>query len=216
MPQPVIPSVPSVPAPARFANERWRMPLTRIFAVVVLLLLLFTAHAWEQGVALDVAMEICGFALLIVCAAGRIWSLLYISGRKTTSLVDQGPYSVVRHPLYVSTLLGSIGVGLASENLIALAAILVFTVVSYWPVVRSEERRLIQVHGDAYRDYQRRVPQLIPRFALLSEPAELQVRPRVFRQGALEALAVIGIYMALQIIEGLHLVHALPILFRVG
>jgi protein-S-isoprenylcysteine O-methyltransferase Ste14 len=192
------------------------MPLSRFFAAVIACLVLFTAHGWEQGVAMDIGFEIAGFVLLVLCAAGRVWSLLYISGRKTSSLVDEGPYSVVRHPLYVSTFLGSLGVGFASENLIAMAAILLFTLISYWPVVRSEESRLLEVHGDRYRAYQARVPQLIPRLSLLREPDELLVRPRFFRRGAAEAIAIIGLYMALQMIEGLHAEGVLPVLFRIG
>lgn len=191
------------------------MPLSRAFATVVLGLILFTNHDWQQGAAMDVGCEIAGFLLILACSAGRIWSLLYIAGRKTTSLVDQGPYSLVRHPLYVSTALGTIGIGLASENLIALAGIVLMTLLSYWPVVRAEEHRLIEIHGKAYRDYQRRVPQLIPNFSNLSEPAELTVSPKVFRRGATEAIGMIAIYLGLQVIEGLHNQGLLPVLFRI-
>lgn len=202
--------------PDMLRAERWRLPTARVGAVLVILLIVLTDHAWPQGAAIDVAAEVGGFVLLLACAAGRVWSLLYIAGRKTSSLVDEGPYSLVRHPLYVSTALGSIGVGLASENIVALGAIVLFTVVCYWPVVRAEESRLTAVHGDAYREYQRRVPQLIPRFRGLREPAEITVNPRVFRRGATEAVAIVLIYMGLQMIEGLHGAGVLPVLARFG
>lgn len=191
------------------------MPISRLFAVLALCLILLTDHSWQQGEAVDVAFEISGFLLILVCSAGRIWSLLYIAGRKTASLVDEGPYSLVRHPLYVSTAVGTIGIGLASENLVALVGLVLLTTISYWPVVKAEERRLVAVHKDAYRDYQRRVPQLIPNISIFHEPKELTVNPKVFRRGATEAIAMIAIYMGLQIIEGLHNDGMLPVLFRI-
>lgn len=197
-------------------SERLRMPLSRIAFAAVLIVVLFTDHGWPQGSPIDVLTEIGGFTLLLICAAGRIWSLLYIAGRKTSSLVQEGPYSLVRNPLYVSTVLGSIGVGLASENLLVLALIILFTLLTYWPVVRAEEARLLEVHGDAYRDYQRRVPQLIPSPRNFREPTELAVNPRVFRRGAAEAIAIIAIYMGLQMIEGLHAEGVLPVLLYIG
>lgn len=72
----------------------------------------------------------------------------------------RGPYRWVRHPLYLFVLL----LIWSCPNLTVdrLLFNIMFTV---WMIVASllEERDLIADFGDAYRDYQRKVPMLIPR-----------------------------------------------------
>jgi len=196
--------------------ERIRPWFARGSALLVLVLVLFTDHGFPQGGWLDVTCEIAGFGLLMACVFGRVWSLLYISGHKNSIVVDAGPYSLVRHPLYVSTFLGSLGFGLASENLVALAIIIVLSVVAYFPVVRAEEIKLTKRHGDDYRDYVKRVPQLIPRLRGLSEPESWVVYPRVFRKASFEAIATMSAFILFQGIEGLHNAGVLPVLVRFG
>jgi protein-S-isoprenylcysteine O-methyltransferase Ste14 len=45
--------------------------------------------------------EYVGYALVIVCVVGRIWCSAYVGGYKNTKLIDTGPFSIVRNPLYV-------------------------------------------------------------------------------------------------------------------
>jgi protein-S-isoprenylcysteine O-methyltransferase Ste14 len=77
-------------------------------------------------------------------------------------LVISGVRERVRHPIYlghVCELLGwSIGTGL-----LACWALTGFALVSGIIMVRAEERELVERFGDSYRDYQKKVPMLIPR-----------------------------------------------------
>jgi protein-S-isoprenylcysteine O-methyltransferase Ste14 len=77
-------------------------------------------------------------------------------------IMTTGAYAVIRHPSYSAGILMNIGVGLtlgswASTGLLALAA---FAVYSYRIAV--EERALLRVVGEPYRDFIRRRRRLIP------------------------------------------------------
>jgi len=71
----------------------------------------------------------------------------------------RGPYRLVRHPLYLCTLL----LIWAAPELTA-DRLLMDVILSAWMVVGAflEERDLMADFGEEYRDYRRRVPMLIP------------------------------------------------------
>jgi methanethiol S-methyltransferase len=77
-------------------------------------------------------------------------------------LLREGIYGVVRHPRYLSAGLGAIGLGFFCNN-VGLYMFLVMLVPVGWLIVTLEERELVDRFGDAYRQYQREVPPLIPR-----------------------------------------------------
>jgi len=138
----------------RIANSR--VIVSRIFALGVLALLLFTGHSFSQQGITDVLFEVSGLFLLSICSLGRLWALMYISGNKRRELVTEGPYSMVRHPLYVFSLIGAIGIGLASENLLVLGLIVVFYLFYYPFTILAEERKLTNKFGQAYLEYMKK------------------------------------------------------------
>lgn len=87
----------------------------------------------------------------------------YLSGAPlplpTEPLQTGGLYSLVRHPLYLFSLLVIWPSPIMTESLLAfnIAATLYFVVGS-----RLEEKRLVAIFGDTYLEYKRRVPWLIP------------------------------------------------------
>ena len=56
-------------------------------------------------------IEWFGIFAILLCIFGRTWTSLYIGGRKNRALLTKGPYSVVRNPLYVFSILGAAGAG---------------------------------------------------------------------------------------------------------
>jgi protein-S-isoprenylcysteine O-methyltransferase Ste14 len=92
---------------------------------------------------------------------GRLWSAA-VTRKQDHRIIESGPYALVRHPIYT----GLIGAVLATVLVEATPAVLVGAVLvtlGLWLKARTEERFLSAELGvDAYDDYRRRVPMLVP------------------------------------------------------
>lgn len=83
-------------------------------------------------------------------------------------LVTWGPYSVVRHPIYLGTLILGLGmVGLLGEERL-LPFYAVACVVLYTTMIPAEEAHLRRTFGSEYDMYCAQVPQIVPRLSLPS------------------------------------------------
>jgi protein-S-isoprenylcysteine O-methyltransferase Ste14 len=178
--------------------------VSRIFGVLVLLLVTLTAGSFRQGSLADILLETSGLFLLTICSIGRLWSLLYISGYKKLELITEGPYSIVRHPLYVSSLIGAIGIGLASENLLVLAVLIIFYLFYYPLTILVEEKKLINKFGQAYLDYIKSTPRFIPKLSLYKSPPQVVVNADIFLKNITIGMWFIWIFIALDFIEALQ------------
>ena len=95
---------------------------------------------------------------------------LQLLGRELTPLkfVTPGPYKVIRHPLYVGWML----VFWATPTMTAAHLLFAVLTTAYILVaIRFEERDLVTVHGQAYAEYRKRVPMLIPRLSGKEQPS---------------------------------------------
>ncbi len=192
-----------------------RVMVSRIFGVLVVLLAIFTAPSFKEGGLTDTLLETSGLFLLTVCSTGRLWAMLYISGRKTHELITDGPYSIVRHPLYLFSFIGAIGIGLASENILILAAMVVFYL-SYYPLtILSEERRLTEKFGQVYLDYIKRTPRFLPKLSLYKSPSQLVANADIFLRNMAIGMWFIWIYILFNFIETLQQNGCIPVLLRV-
>lgn len=196
--------------------EKLRITITQVFAVLLVLLICFSARIWEEKLPLVASMLfLIGAFLVGIASMGRLWCSLYIAGYKTDKLITQGPYSMCRNPLYFFSLLGAIGVGFASESL--LMPFLIFIgFVAYYPfVIKSEERELRRFHKDAFDVYVKKVPRFFPKVSILQEPEEYLVKPKIFKQHIFSALWFVWILGILEVIEELNSLGILPTLFRI-
>jgi protein-S-isoprenylcysteine O-methyltransferase Ste14 len=116
-------------------------------------------------------IQVVGFIIFYLGAA--IYNLtLFVAGKylrpapsgihEEHKLILEGPYRVIRHPLYVSYILISLGLSLALHLywlLIPTACILL----GIYPTARAEEEVLVERFGEEYRRYKRRVGMLFPK-----------------------------------------------------
>ena len=92
-----------------------------------------------------------GFALVVLAVLARLWTTLFIAGRKETTLVRDGPYAVCRHPLYAASIAGAAGIGLATRSLVLAACVPLVVAAQLTLAARREEILLEQMHGEAWR-----------------------------------------------------------------
>ncbi|HRK69547.1 MAG TPA: methyltransferase, partial [Hyphomonas sp.] len=108
---------------------QWRRRIALGIAILFLgLLLPFVCAVWLHTNPLVYSqIEHAGIFLIFVAIAGRTWSALHIGGNKKVVLVDTGPYSVVRNPLYLFTLIGAAGIGAQTSSLVVTLACPIIT-----------------------------------------------------------------------------------------
>ncbi|RJQ52231.1 MAG: isoprenylcysteine carboxylmethyltransferase family protein [Nitrospiraceae bacterium] len=192
-----------------------RIMLSRIFTGALFIVLFTTTHSWESGSPVDITIEFIGLALIIIGSYGRIWSYLYICGRKTDELVIIGPYSITRNPLYFFSLIGAIGVGFASENILVVGLIILFFIIIYPVIISAEEKKLEELHGDAFRDYRNSVPRLFPKTFTLQHPELYEIYTRKFGRVFFDAMWFVWLFIIMQVIEKLHNFKIIPVLWQV-
>lgn len=101
------------------------------------------------------------FVLSAIRTLGRQWSLLP-RVIDVHVLVADGPYAVVRHPIYTGLLGMLIATGLALGWSLAIPAAVVLYLAGAAVRIRIEEALLAQVFGDQYARYRARVPAILP------------------------------------------------------
>ena len=150
-------------------------------------------------------LESFGIAAIIVCIVGRAWCSLYIGGRKKAEIVDRGPYSITRNPLYVFSFIGAFGMG-AQTGSIAIAALFVLiAVLVFAATVKREEAWLTEAFGPTYAAYVARTPRFWPHFSEWRDHEIIEVQPRFFLITLRDGLVML---LALPLFEGLeHFQH---------
>lgn len=195
--------------------EKLRIIVTQIFIAGLMVMLSISCNAWEDTVPLmSTLLFVVGIVLVGIASLGRLWCSLYIAGYKTDKLIIVGPYSMTRNPLYFFSLLGGIGVGFATETFSIPILIAVAFAIYYHCVIRSEEEELRQMHGNQFRQYEKRAPRFWPRIPKLFEPEEYTVKPIIFRKHIFHALWFIWIVGLLEIVEAFHELKYLPMIFK--
>jgi protein-S-isoprenylcysteine O-methyltransferase Ste14 len=110
-----------------------------------------------------------GIVLAFAGIALRLYSVWFL-GRSFTcevstapgqTVVDRGPYRLLRHPSYAGGLLTIFGLLLSVTNLLAFTGFLV-ALAGYANRIRVEERVLAAELGEPYRQYMKRTKRLIP------------------------------------------------------
>jgi protein-S-isoprenylcysteine O-methyltransferase Ste14 len=194
---------------------KYRIEISRIFVVALVIMIVLSGSVWESKAHFVTAiLFMIGCVLVGIATLGRLWCSLYIAGYKTDVLVTEGPYSMCRNPLYFFSLLGAVGVGFASETFtLPVALFLIFTI--YYPsVIKSEEMELRKLHGDKFNTYCRSVPRFFPNLSKLKEPEEYIVKPVIYKRHMFDALWFIWLIGIMEIIESLHELNIIPIVFN--
>ncbi len=102
-----------------------------------------------------------GFAWWARLHLGKLWSA-FVTRKADHTIIDTGPYGIVRHPIYTGIILAALAVAILKGTVFAIAGVLLATL-GFWIKARLEERFLREELGtETYDSYRRRVPMLIP------------------------------------------------------
>lgn len=180
-----------------------RILVSRLLAIAFFALMAVTGSALE-GRIISSVLFLIGLTLVGAATVGRLWCSLYISGRKDSELITSGPYSISRNPLYFFSLLGFVGIGLATETLsFSVAFALIFLLV-YPATIRREEEFLRAKFGSAFTDYCARTPRFFPSLKAFNEPGSYVVNPRLFRRTMGDVLWFVWLVGIIELVEALH------------
>lgn len=184
-------------------QRRRKLAIALTAAVLVGVAPFVRSYGAVSGVLHDTA-ELVGLVLIGVAIMGRVWCTLYIGGRKANELVDTGPYSITRNPLYMFSFIGAAGIGLGSGSLLIGAVFALGAYVLFRPVVLSEEQALRALFGPPFEDYCRRVPRFLPRFSAWRETDVLVVRPATLWRTMRDGLAFLMVVPFFELVEKLQ------------
>jgi len=194
--------------------RKMRILLLRLSSVPIIFIVVFVRPRWEVGSAVAVAIESVGYLFLLAGLGVRMWSILYVGGRKSHELVTDGPYSICRNPLYVGTFLLVIGVGLCFENLLVLPALAVIVVPVHVIAARLEERHLVSLFPKEYSLYRQSTPRFWPRLRGYRSRESLVVSLHAVRRVVVDTAAVLLIPMVEDLLEVLHDHAVVPVLWH--
>jgi len=80
----------------------------------------------------------------------------------TQNLLTKGPYAYCRNPMSFGTILFYFGLAIIGESITALVFVFIFSALLLWYLKFIEEKELVERFGKSYKQYQRKVPFLIP------------------------------------------------------
>lgn len=149
---------------------RWRSYLPLLLVPVLILAVTYCQHPIRSHLG-DLAWEVACFVLALVGFAMRAVTVGFAapgtSGRNTRrqkarSLNTTGPYSIVRHPLYLSNTVIALAFALFPHTWAAPPVVTVLALGYYATIARREEAFLRERFGVAFETWAARVPAIVP------------------------------------------------------
>ena len=176
----------TAPDPDAIARVQLVRKIVLLIAILGLVGLASVADTRSVAGVWSNVLSLISLAAMVVAIVGRAWCSLYIGGRKKAEIVDTGPYSLSRNPLYVFSFIGAFGIGAQSGSLILAALFLLIAIAVFSLTVRQEEAWLGRAFGDVYARYRARTPRFWPRFSNWRDTEQLEVRPAYFLRTLLD------------------------------
>jgi protein-S-isoprenylcysteine O-methyltransferase Ste14 len=150
--------------------------LTPLFTWMPVAYLIYSKSDLLLGfrVSMPLSVQASGWIVFSLGMLLQLWTLRLLGGKRITGLAEvtamagnrvirSGPFSVVRHPTYVSHTMMFAGVflstGIVSVGIITLLDLFIINAV----VIPLEDRELTERLGNEYREYRKNVPAYFPR-----------------------------------------------------
>ena len=191
-------------------NQRLRIHLVQLAALIFALLLLLVRPYWTGQI--HEFLESAGFCLVLVCVAGRMWSILYIGSRKNRALTTLGPYSMTRNPLYLFSTIGAVGVGLIFGSVLIALMLGLFSYIAFTMTATKEADHLKTLFGDEFVAYAARTPLFWPNFSLYRDSPDVAFSTHALKRTFLDGLLFLAIFPLMEALEYIQNLDFLPAL----
>jgi protein-S-isoprenylcysteine O-methyltransferase Ste14 len=111
-----------------------------------------------------------GYAIMFMGLFLRVWGRLTLgkSFRSTVeahtdqTIIKNGPYKIIRHPCYAGLILICLGFGIALQNWLSLAVVMLLTPITLIYRINVEEIFMEKTFGSQYEEYKLQTKRLIP------------------------------------------------------
>lgn len=191
----------SQPKPFNQAIRFWTL---RVAVLACLPLIVFSQSAWRATPVLHHGLEALGSLIIVAAVLGRFWAILYIGGRKNRQVVQDGPYSMCRHPLYFSTTIGALGLGLLLGSFVIAALLAMLALGILTATAIREEKFLRAEFAPEYDLYAARVPRILPNLSLFHTEAEVTFNTGTLRTNLADALGFLAVIPFAEVMEALR------------
>jgi protein-S-isoprenylcysteine O-methyltransferase Ste14 len=175
---------------------------------------LFFQSTWMVGGSVHHNIQTAGLIMIFGAILGRSWCSLYMGGNKNRELVNLGPYSISRNPLYWFSALGAFGVGAQSGSALLGLILCAIVLTIFFLVIREEEATLEKAFGDSFLEYCRNTPRFGPHLGNWRNPAKMTVSLHAWHKTVGEALPFLLAFPVFASIEFLQAHVILPVLLR--
>lgn len=135
--------------------------MRRVPLIICSVLLILFAKPYPAGI-------VIGLVLIALGEGMRIWAAGHL--QKNEILTVTGPYGYVKNPLYIGSVLIASGFCILGNNIYLLAVAMFMFCFHYIPYKKEVEGgRLRRIFGEEYDDYDRKVPEYLPRLTPYSD-----------------------------------------------
>ncbi|RUU02693.1 isoprenylcysteine carboxylmethyltransferase family protein [Mesorhizobium sp. USDA-HM6] len=201
-------------APKAFDQHK-RLIVVQVAVVLAIVLLLFSRPFLSEGSSGHELVEMIGFGLVLICFLGRLWSILYVGGRKNDELVVSGPFSMTRNPLYFFSTIGVVGIGLMFGSVLAAAALGFASFLVFRFTAGREAEYLASKFGAAYTAYAERTPRFWPNPLIYRDQDHWVFSTSALRSTFRDGLYFLALFPLIETVEYFRAAGMLPTLFTV-
>jgi protein-S-isoprenylcysteine O-methyltransferase Ste14 len=184
--------------------QKKRLIVLWMGAIAFVLLIIFSRPQLLETTFANVVLGQVGLLLILAGIFGRLWSILYVGGRKNKQLVTTGPYSMTRNPLYFSSMLSIVGVCMlfGSVFITLLFPAIMFCLFIY--TAKREAGYLRHLFGSQYDNYARNTPLFWPKFSRIQNEREVIISTYTLVSTFRDALFLIAFIPLSELLDYLH------------
>lgn len=181
----------------QFVRElRYHEASRQLFAII--LIILFTVF----GKPSIPWLFYCALVPIVAGTLIRLWASGHV--KKNQILATDGPYALVRHPLYVGNILMLFGFAIAAEVWWTVPLVVLLLWFYYPPAIEYEDRKLSGYFGEAWQSWCKQTKALIPTWP----PAGNLFTPWSFKQSLIgngePVIVVFAIYCGYELFTRLN------------